>query len=103
LSGQTSGLLNIHELSDSLLILSVYNLIICSVAAVLYVTVDGLEPNRRLASALKVVVVAVAVAASRLSHQMASGAMPKRRNRKRKFTSPGVVGTRARRDGLPRR
>jgi hypothetical protein len=32
---QTSGLLTIHEVIDSLLILSLYNLIICSVAAVL--------------------------------------------------------------------
>ena len=36
MSGQTSGLLNIHEVSDSVLILSLYNLIICVVAAALY-------------------------------------------------------------------
>jgi hypothetical protein len=61
--GPTGGLLNIHEESDCLLILSLYNLIICSVAAVLYVVVNEFEPNRRLASALKLVIVAVAVAA----------------------------------------
>ena len=56
-------LLNIHEESDSLLILSLYNFTICVVAAALYVVVNELEPNRRLASALRIVIVAVAVAA----------------------------------------
>jgi hypothetical protein len=51
------------------LILSLYNLIICVVAATLYVVVNELEPNRRLASALRIVIVAVAVAAI-LGHLM---------------------------------
>jgi len=46
------------------LILSLYNLIICSVAVVLYVAVDEFEPNRRFASALRMIVsVAVGVGA----------------------------------------
>jgi hypothetical protein len=49
--------------SGSLLMLSLYNFIICVVAAALYVVVNELEPNRRLASALRIVIVAVAVAA----------------------------------------
>jgi hypothetical protein len=53
----------------SLLILSLYNLIICVVAAALYVAVNEVEPNRRLASALRIVIVAVAVAAI-FSHLM---------------------------------
>ena len=51
------------DTSGSLLILSLYNFIICVVAAALYVVVNELEPNRRLASALRIVIVAVAVAA----------------------------------------
>jgi cell division protein FtsL len=46
-----------------MLISNLYNLIICLVAAALYVVVDAYEPNRRLASALKRAIVAVAVAA----------------------------------------
>ena len=49
--------------SGSLLILSLYNFIICVVAAALYVMVNELEPNRRLASAIRIVIVAAAVAA----------------------------------------
>jgi hypothetical protein len=45
------------------LVLSLYNIVICLVAAALYVVVNELEPNRRLASALRIVIVAVAVAA----------------------------------------
>jgi hypothetical protein len=45
------------------LALSLFNIVICVVAAALYVVVNEFEPNRRLASALKVVIVAVAVAA----------------------------------------
>jgi uncharacterized membrane protein len=45
------------------MLLGLYSLIICSVAAVLYVAVDAHEPNSRLASALKRTIVAVAVAA----------------------------------------
>jgi hydrogenase-4 membrane subunit HyfE len=46
-----------------MLFLSLYILIICSVAAVLYAAVEAHEPNRRLASGLKRAIVAVAVAA----------------------------------------
>jgi hypothetical protein len=46
-----------------LMALGLYVLIICLVAAVLYVAVEAYEPNRRLASSLKRVIVAVAVAA----------------------------------------
>jgi hypothetical protein len=46
-----------------MLVSSLYNLIICLVAAVLFVVVDAHEPNRSLASALKRTIVAVAVAA----------------------------------------
>ena len=46
-----------------MLILNLYIDIICLVAAVLYVAVNKLEPNRRLARALRIVIVAVAVAA----------------------------------------
>jgi hypothetical protein len=49
--------------SGSLLILGLYNFVVCLVAAVLFVVVNNLEPNRRLASALKIAIVAVAVAA----------------------------------------
>ena len=45
------------------LVLSLSNIVICLVAAALYVAVNELEPNRRLASALRIVIVAVAVAA----------------------------------------
>jgi hypothetical protein len=45
------------------LVLSLSNIAICSVAAVLYMAVNEFEPNRRLASALRIVIVAVAVAA----------------------------------------
>ena len=45
------------------LVISLSNIVICSVAAVLYVAVNEFEPNRRLASALRIVVVAAAVAA----------------------------------------
>jgi hypothetical protein len=49
--------------SGSLIILNLYNIIIGLVAVVLYVVVDNLEPNRRYASALKLLIVALAVAA----------------------------------------
>jgi chromate transport protein ChrA len=45
------------------LVLSLSNIVICLVAAALYVAVNELEPNRRLASTLRIVIVAVAVAA----------------------------------------
>ena len=45
------------------LVLSLSNIVICSVAAVLYMAVNEFEPNRRLAPALRIVIVAVAVAA----------------------------------------
>jgi chromate transport protein ChrA len=51
------------------LVLSLSNIVICLVAAALYVAVNELEPNRRLASALRIVIVAVAVAAI-LGHLM---------------------------------
>jgi len=51
------------------LVLSLSNIVICSVAALLYVAVNEFKPNRRLASAVKVVIVAVAVAAI-LGHLM---------------------------------
>ena len=38
--------------SGSLLILSLYNIIICLVAALLYVAVNNVEPNRREATTL---------------------------------------------------
>jgi hypothetical protein len=53
----------------SLLILSLYGFIICLVAAVLYVAVNNLEPNRRYASALKIVIITLAVVAF-LAHLM---------------------------------
>ena len=43
--------------------LSLYNVVICAVAAVLYVAVNKHEPSRRIASALKVLIVTLAVAA----------------------------------------
>ena len=43
--------------------LSLYNVVICVVAAVLYVAVNRHEPSRRIASALKVLIVTLAVAA----------------------------------------
>jgi hypothetical protein len=55
--------------AEALLILSLYNILICLVAAVLYVAVNNLEPNRRHAFALKVAIIALAVAAI-LSHLM---------------------------------
>jgi hypothetical protein len=52
-----------------MLILSLYNLIICLVAAALYVAVNKIEPNRRAATALKLAIVILAVAAI-LAHLM---------------------------------
>jgi hypothetical protein len=48
---------------DSLLILSLYNIIVCLVAAALYVAVNNIEPNRRNATALKLLIIALAVVA----------------------------------------
>ena len=45
------------------LVLSLSNIVICLVAAVLYVAVNEFEPNLRLASALRIAIVAVGVAA----------------------------------------
>jgi hypothetical protein len=45
------------------LVLSLSNIVICLVAAVLYVAVNEFEPNRRLASALRIAIVAVGVGA----------------------------------------
>jgi hypothetical protein len=44
-------------------VLSLYSVVICLIAAVLYVAVDKHEPSRRLASPLKVLIVTLAVAA----------------------------------------
>jgi hypothetical protein len=55
--------------SGSLLILSLYNILICLVAAVLYVAVNKLEPNHRHASALKTMIIALAIVAV-LAHLM---------------------------------
>jgi hypothetical protein len=57
--------------SGSLLILSLYNIIICLVATTLYVAVDNLEPNRRYASVLKILIVTLAFLAI-LAHLMRS-------------------------------
>jgi hypothetical protein len=51
------------DASVGLLILSLYNIIICLVAAVLYVAVNNLEPNRRYASTLKILIISLAVVA----------------------------------------
>jgi len=55
--------------SGSLLILGLYSLIISLVAAVLYVAVNNLEPNRRHAFVLKVLIITLALAAI-LTHLM---------------------------------
>jgi hypothetical protein len=55
--------------SGSLLILSLYNILICLVAAALYVAVNKLEPNRSHASALKILIITLAVVAI-LAHSM---------------------------------
>jgi hypothetical protein len=55
--------------SGSLLILGLYSLVICFVAAVLYVAVNDLEPNRREATALKILIIGLAGAAI-LAHLM---------------------------------
>jgi hypothetical protein len=44
-------------------ILSLYSIIICAVAAVLYAAVNEHEPDRRLALALKTLIVILVVAA----------------------------------------
>jgi hypothetical protein len=49
--------------------LSLYGLIVCLVAAVLYVAVNNLEPDRRYASALKILIITLAVVAF-LAHLM---------------------------------
>ena len=46
--------------SGSLLILGLYSLIISLVAAVLYVAVNNLEPDRREATALKILIIGLA-------------------------------------------
>jgi hypothetical protein len=58
-----------HFGSGSLLILGLYSLVICLVAAMLYVAVNNLEPNRREATALKILIIGLAVAAI-LAHLM---------------------------------
>ena len=50
-------------------ILSLYNFIICLVAAVLYVAVNKVEPNRRDATGLKILIIGTAGAAI-LAHWM---------------------------------
>ena len=55
--------------SGSLLSLGLYSLIISLVAAVLYVAVNNLEPNRRHAFVLKVLIITLALAAI-LTHLM---------------------------------
>ena len=47
----------------SLLILSLYNILICLVAAVLYAAVSKIEPNRREATGLKILIIGLAGAA----------------------------------------
>jgi hypothetical protein len=49
--------------------LSPYNILICLVAAILYVALNNLKPNRRAASALKALIIALAAAAI-LAHLM---------------------------------
>jgi hypothetical protein len=46
-----------------MLILSLYNLIICSVAVALYAAVNQLEPNAREATTLKLLIIGLASAA----------------------------------------
>jgi hypothetical protein len=55
--------------SGTLLILSLYNIFICLVAALLYVAVNKLETNRRHASALKALIITMALVAI-LAHLM---------------------------------
>ena len=53
----------------SLLILSLYNILICLVAAMLYMAVNKLEPNPRDVAGLKILIIGVAGAAI-LAHLM---------------------------------
>ena len=53
----------------ALLILGLYTSIICMAAAVLYAAVNNVEPNRRHATALKVLIITLALAAT-LAHLM---------------------------------
>jgi len=46
-----------------MLIISLYSFIICLVAATLYVAVNKLEPNPRLETALKLLIISLAGAA----------------------------------------
>jgi len=46
-----------------MLIVNLYNLVICSVAAVLYVAVNKVEPNPRHAAGLKILIIGLAIAA----------------------------------------
>jgi len=57
--------------SGSLLIFGLYSFIICLVAALLYVAVNNLEPNRREATALKILIIGLAGAAIRAIHTRA--------------------------------
>jgi hypothetical protein len=52
-----------------MLILSLYDFIICLVAAVLYVAVDKLEPNHRDATGMKILIIGTAGAVI-LAHWM---------------------------------
>jgi hypothetical protein len=54
---------SVHFGSGSLLIFGLYSLVICLVAAVLYVAVNNLEPDRREATALKILIIGLAGAA----------------------------------------
>ena len=49
-----------------MLALNLYNLVICSVAAVLYVAVNKVEPNPRDAAGLKILIIGVAIAPHRV-------------------------------------
>jgi hypothetical protein len=51
------------EVSGGALILSLYNILICFVAAMLYAAVNKLEPNPREAAGLKILIIGLAGAA----------------------------------------
>ena len=59
-----------------LTVFSLYIILICLVAAVLYVAVNKLEPNRHYASVIKLLIVAVAVAA--IFNQLARSSLRKK-------------------------
>jgi branched-subunit amino acid ABC-type transport system permease component len=76
-----------------LTVFSLYIILICLVAAVLYVAVNKLEPNRHYASVIKLLIVAVAVAA--IFNQLARSSLRKKSSPQPARGTHAITGTRS--------